>query len=237
MVWQVTSRQVHAARAARGSSRLGWIPRAFTAVALAIAGLALACQSPVPERAEVPSGRAAGQQAFDVVYEVLQHPRCRNCHPVGDRPLQFTEGRAHAMNVQRGADDRGRPGMRCTTCHGKSNLPLEHQPPGVASEWHLAPPEMVFEGLSKRELAEMLLDPARSHMSQNELIEHVEHDALVLWGWDPGPGREPVPIPHAEFVAAFRTWVAADTPLPNEQPVAQGLGAAPEPNSSQETTR
>ena len=219
MVWHSMSRQAQGAHVDSGLRGLAWIPRAVTAGALAVAGVALACQSPDPTVAEGHSIRMAGQRAFDVVYEVLQHPRCRNCHPVGDRPLQFAEGRAHAMNVQRGADDRGRPGMRCTTCHGKGNLQLEHQPPGVATEWHLAPSEMIFEGLSKRELAEMLLDPERSHMSKNELIKHVEHDALVLWGWDPGPGREPVPIPHAQFVAAFRTWVEADTPLPDEEPI------------------
>jgi hypothetical protein len=107
--------------------------------------------------------------------------------------------------------------MRCVTCHGRANLDAPHLPPGVSAEWHLAPREMVFEGLSKRELAGMLLDPKRSHMTQTMLLAHVSRDPFVLWGWDPGPGRTPVPIPHAEFVAAFRTWIESGAPVPEEQ--------------------
>ena len=151
--------------------------------------------------------------AFDVVYDVLQHPRCLNCHPAGDRPLQSDDGRPHAMNVVRGPDDRGVSGMRCNSCHGNENADLPNLPPGV-SGWRLAPREMVFEGLSKAELAELLLDPERSHMSLQELHDHLAHDPLVLWGWDPGPGRTPVPVAHADFVAAFETWTEAGAPMP-----------------------
>ncbi|MEM7227643.1 MAG: hypothetical protein AAF432_02400 [Planctomycetota bacterium] len=160
--------------------------------------------------------RTAALDAFDVVYEVLQHPRCMNCHPAGDRPLQFDNSEHHIMNVQRGDDDAGRPGMRCVTCHGSDNLDAPHLPPGVSTVWKMAPREMVFEGLSKRELSEMLLDPARSHMTTDEMIEHVTHDALVLWGWDPGPGRTPVDVPHEDFVDAFTRWVEAGAPVPGE---------------------
>jgi hypothetical protein len=75
---------------------------------------------------------------------------------------------------------------------------------------------MVFEGVSKREMARMLLDPERAHMDRDALIEHVSADALVLWGWDPGPGREPAPVAHAEFVEAFTTWIDAGAPIPDE---------------------
>jgi hypothetical protein len=46
------------------------------------------------------------------------------------------------------------------------------------------------------------------------LLEHVDHDALVLWGWNPGQGRAPVPIAHADFVAAFKRWVDTGAPCP-----------------------
>lgn len=154
--------------------------------------------------------------ALDVVYEVLQHPRCLNCHPAGDRPLQYDAGRPHGMNVVRGPDDGGVAGMRCVGCHGDANAPLPHMPPGVSTGWRLAPREMVFEGLSKRELAEVLLDPERSHMTPDELLHHIAHDPLVLWGWEPGPGREPVPVAHADFVAAFTTWIEAGAPASAE---------------------
>ncbi len=172
-----------------------------------------------PEAEAAPDGAAAmtALESFEVVYGVLQHPRCMNCHPGGDRPLQHDDHQPHAMNVQRGPDDRGRFAMRCDACHGTGNLPGANMPPGVSTGWHLAPREMVFEGLSRHELAKMLMDPERSHMSSDELIEHVTSDPLVLWGWDPGDGREPVPTPHAEFAAAFRTWIAAGAPAPPEE--------------------
>jgi hypothetical protein len=36
----------------------------------------------------------------------------------------------------------------------------------------------------------------------------------VQWGWNPGKGREPVPIPHAEFVSLLKEWVALDGACP-----------------------
>lgn len=172
--------------------------------------------APNPAADLSPAALAKAHAAFDRVYEVLQHPRCLNCHPAGERPLQGDAGHEHVMNVVRGPDDRGMAGMRCNSCHGPSNSTVPHLPPGVATGWRLAPREMVFEGLSRAQLAAQLLDPERTHMDTEQLLEHVAHDPLVLWGWDPGPGREPVSVPHEEFVAAFRTWVTAGAPVPEE---------------------
>ncbi|HVG94918.1 MAG TPA: hypothetical protein VND21_10760, partial [Planctomycetota bacterium] len=91
-----------------------------------------------------------------------------------------------------------------------------HMPPG-APNWHLPPPnmKMVFHNASPAAIARSLKDPAATNGKDLEaLIEHVAHDELVLWGWDPGVGRAPVPIPHADFVAAFKAWVAAGAPVP-----------------------
>ena len=90
---------------------------------------------------------------FETVRAVLQSPRCQNCHPAIDRPLQGDLSLAHTMNVQRGPDGHGVPGAHCATCHGKANPPDSygaHQPPGVATDWHLPPPDMkmVFVGRS-----------------------------------------------------------------------------------------
>jgi isoquinoline 1-oxidoreductase beta subunit len=163
--------------------------------------------------------RAAALAAFEVVRGVLQHPRCQNCHPRGNAPLQFDAGTPHAQFVVRGEDGKGAVGMRCDACHGTSNPPPSygpHAPPG-APGWHLPPPEtpMVFVGRSSAELASSLADPKQNGgKSLEELLEHVSHDGLVLWGWSPGGDRAPVPTPHAEFVAAFRTWVEAGAPTP-----------------------
>ena len=48
-----------------------------------------------PEEQEVsPEEVQQGISAFQDVYEVLQHPRCLNCHPSGDAPLQ-TDASTH----------------------------------------------------------------------------------------------------------------------------------------------
>jgi hypothetical protein len=87
-------------------------------------------------------------------------------------------------------------------------------PPG-APNWRLPPPErkMVFIGLSSGELCRGLKDVRANHgMSLDALLRHVREDKLVLWGWNPGAGRNPVSVPHEEFVARFRQWVAAGAP-------------------------
>ena len=90
-------------------------------------------------------------------------------------------------------------------------------PPGVSKGWHLPPADMkmVFVGLGSRELCEQLKDPNRNGGKDlAALVEHVSSDPIVLWGWDPGFGRKPVPIPHAEFVTAFKAWATAGAPCP-----------------------
>jgi len=158
--------------------------------------------------------------AWESVRTVLQSPRCQNCHPPGDTPLQGDESRVHDQLVQRGPDGHGLPGEQCSTCHGKANLPDSYgprQPPGVSTEWHLPPPDMkmVFVGLSSRALCEQLKDPTRNgHKDLTGLVKHVSTDPLVLWGWTPGFGRKPVSTPHADFVAAVQRWTAAGAPCP-----------------------
>jgi hypothetical protein len=46
------------------------------------------------------------------------------------------------------------------------------------------------------------------------MLAHVTDDLLVLWGWDPGVGRAPVSVPHADFVGAFKAWMDGGAPCP-----------------------
>jgi hypothetical protein len=72
---------------------------------------------------------------------------------------------------------------------------------------------MVFINLSSGELCRHLKDKEENHsMSLEALLRHVSSDKLVLWGWSPGVGRGPVSVPHDEFVAKFKTWIAAAAP-------------------------
>ncbi|MEX0880820.1 MAG: hypothetical protein WEB59_09785 [Thermoanaerobaculia bacterium] len=160
-----------------------------------------------------------GIAAFETVRAVLQHPRCQNCHIPGDAPLQFDAGLPHMQNVLRGRDGKGARGLACATCHATANPPASYganMPPG-APNWHLPPADqkMVFIGLSAGELCRVVRDPKKNGGKDfAALTDHVAHDKLVLWGWEPGVGRAPVSVPHAEFDAKFKTWVDAGAPCP-----------------------
>ena len=163
--------------------------------------------------------RAAALAAFGTVRQVLQHPRCQNCHIPGDAPLQFDAGVTHAQYVKRGPQGAGAPGLPCSTCHSTSNPPASygpHAPPG-APNWRLPAPEhkMVFIGLPAGDLCATIKDPGRNGgRDMAALIEHVSHDKLVLWGWDPGEGRTKPPLSHAEFAEKIRTWIEKGAPSP-----------------------
>jgi hypothetical protein len=152
-----------------------------------------------------------GKDAFVQVASVLQSPRCRNCHPAGDRPLQTDAGRPHRMNVSRRSVADG---LTCSTCHQPRNT--EGGPPG-APRWGLPPQDtpMVFEGKSLTELCRQLDDPAQTRgRDLAALLAHVSSDPLVLWAWKPGGHRTTPPLSHDDFVAAFRIWVDAGGPCP-----------------------
>ncbi len=165
--------------------------------AVALAALLPGCShGPAPAATAAASTTAASPvAAFETVRLVLQDPRCQNCHPAADRPLQGDDSRVHTMNVVRGPDGHGTPGAQCVNCHGKANPPESygaHQPPGVSSDWHLPPPDMkmTFVGRSSRELCEQLKDPARNGNANAPRAAQAREQrparALGL-----GPGRRP----------------------------------------------
>lgn len=150
----------------------------------------------------------ASVKAFEKVYTVLMSPRCMNCHPSGDVPLQGDDSHLHEMLPQRGKEGKGVFAMKCGNCHQPANSPGLHAPPGNP-EWHLPPADMrmVFEGKSAAELAKQLVDPKQNgNKSMKDLIAHAD-DGLVLWGWNPGEGRSLPPLSHAEFKKAWISWI------------------------------
>jgi hypothetical protein len=195
---------------------------AFAGLAATVAA-ALSCShpgGPAPSSTEAAATPPRGAAAFETVRAVLQSPRCVNCHPAGDAPLQGDDSHVHRQNVHRGEHGIGVPGLACEACHGQANPPPSygpHAPPGVSTVWRLPPADMkmVFQGKSAGELCEQLKDPQRNGgKSMAALVEHVSADPIVLWGWSPGYGREPVPIAHADFVSAFKAWAGAGAPCP-----------------------
>ncbi len=172
-----------------------------------------------PPPAPPPPTAAEGLLAFETVRGVLQSPRCQNCHPAGDAPLQGEDGHPHVMNVQRGPDGRGRVGETCTTCHGPANPPSnygQHIPPGAADAWRMPGPEqkLVFAGVAAGELCRRLIDPAQNGGKDLAALRAHLDTPLVTWGWDPGFGRTPVATPFPQFVSAWETWARAGTPCP-----------------------
>jgi hypothetical protein len=158
---------------------------------------------------------ATAQQAhpFTPIQQVLQHPRCMNCHPSGDAPLQTDQSRPHKQNIKRAFNQLG---GHCTTCHQEETMPGEHMPPG-APHWNMpaAATPMVFQGKSATQLCEDLKDPAQNgNRSLSDLEHHMGHDPLVLWAFNPGQNRTPPPLTLQQFGAAVHDWVSQGGPCP-----------------------
>jgi mono/diheme cytochrome c family protein len=155
---------------------------------------------------------------FTEMGKVLTHPRCVNCHPAGDSPLQRA-GEPHQPPVERGPAGFGVTAMRCMTCHGAENVAFyteEGSIPGHAP-WQLAPIEMAWEGKSLAEICRQIQDPERNGgKTLAELVEHNAHDGLVGWGWEPGEGREPAPGSQMTFGELTAAWVATGARCPGE---------------------
>ncbi|MES2648173.1 MAG: hypothetical protein V4717_14955 [Bacteroidota bacterium] len=156
-------------------------------------------------------------QAFASVYKVLMSPRCMNCHPAGDVPLQGDDSHIHTMLPKRGKDGKGLYALKCTNCHQPANAPGIHTPPGNP-KWALPPADMkmVFQGRTARQLAMQIMDYNRNgHKNKAQLLEHAS-DTLVKAGWQMGEGRKPPPLSYPEFVAAWNKWIEKGGYAPNK---------------------
>ncbi len=146
--------------------------------------------------------------AFMEVYKVLMSPRCMNCHPSGDVPLQGDDSQLHNSLPKRGKDGKGIYAMKCSNCHQSTNLEGLHKPPGHPN-WHLPPAnmKMVFQGRTPSQLAKQLVNPkTNGNKSLQQLIKHAD-DGLVKAGWNPGEGRTVPPMSHEAFKKAWITWI------------------------------
>ena len=159
-------------------------------------------------------------EPFDIVMEVLTHKRCVNCHPAGDTPLQGEDSHLHNFGIVRGEDDHGLAGYTCNTCHQDENNNYSGVP--GAPHWAVAPREMAWEGKTRVEIAQQMMDPKRNGgRSHKEVEEHLTEHELVLWAWDPGVDaegieREKPPIPKDQYIAAVKEWIENGAVIPNE---------------------
>lgn len=148
-------------------------------------------------------------KAFQEVYKVLMSPRCMNCHPAGDVPLQGDDSHLHAMLPQRGKDGKGVFAMKCANCHQPTNLDGLGKPPGHP-DWHLPPADMkmIFQGRSPRQLALQLVDPKMNgNKTLKQLMAHAD-DGLVMAGWTPADGVSVPPLSHEQFKKSWITWIS-----------------------------
>jgi Cytochrome c554 and c-prime len=148
---------------------------------------------------------------FAEATKVLTHPRCLNCHPAGDRPTQANDIHSHEPFVLRD--------VPCVTCHTDRNFTLQERAsyqsiPGHP-RWLMAPIEMAWQGKSMGEICQQLKDRDRNGGRDLALLhEHLAHDDLVGWGWEPGAGREPAPGSQALLGELIQAWIDSGAQCP-----------------------
>jgi hypothetical protein len=193
------------------SNKKSWIASLIGFAAALMFVAALSARAP-----QATANKEGDGSLFSALVPVLRHPRCLNCHSTGDFPRQGDDGHPHAMNVRRGQDGHGVTAEKCSTCHQENNLAGLHMPPG-APNWHLpsAATPMIWQGRSDGQICKQIKDPAQNGgRSMDQIVEHMMEDKLVMWAWNPGEGRNPVPMSHDEFSAKVKAWAAAGAPCP-----------------------
>ena len=159
---------------------------------------------------------AESKAAFLQAYRVFMSPRCMNCHPSGDVPLQGDDSHLHSQGVKRGPDGKGLYALKCKNCHQDNNLEDDHLPPGSPS-WSLPPShhKMVFQGKSPHELALHFKDNRFTGFKNfaKDMLHHVESEPLVLHSWTYGT---PPPLSHEVFVSKVKEWIQKGAVVPDK---------------------
>lgn len=197
-----------------------------TLVSIALAGSAFAEGETIVIEPPVEGSvsREDGLAAWDRVFEVASHPRCANCH-VGesDRPMwsgpSYGKTRPHGMNIRAGDSRIGAEFVTCATCHAQRATlnDMPHAAPQVSADWQLAPVEADWFGKSSQDICSQLRDPERNGgRSFVELAQHLDHDVILHWAWNPGGGREPAPYTLQAHVNDVLAWGAAGAPCADD---------------------
>jgi hypothetical protein len=162
--------------------------------------------------ANITDEQARSRALFSEVAKVLTNPRCINCHPADDRPTQGNDMHPHLPPVYRAVGT-------CQTCHTQENYRL-HEGASYQSipghpRWDMAPLSMAWQGKSQSEICQQLRDPNRNGGRNLELLfDHVAHDDLVAWAWQPGEGRQSAPGSQRELGDLVRAWIDTGAACP-----------------------
>ncbi|MDG2308582.1 MAG: hypothetical protein P8R42_28715 [Candidatus Binatia bacterium] len=143
-------------------------------------------------------------QACDVIGDVVDSPRCRNCHASITEVTRYDTMQNHGLS----------PGETCSNCHNPNGgntpwpgqgEPVWHQPTDAGMQW---------TGLSTGEVISRMADEnTNGDRSLNQIASHVVMDHLVLWAFDPAGGNgntgDRTPAPYADsYSQAFLVWAA-----------------------------
>ena len=177
---------------------------------------------PVASFAGIADRAERSRALFNEIGKVVTHPRCLNCHPVGDHPLQGTDHHEHQPPVPRGESNDGIAGLTCQACHSEHNFTLVGVGAGASyrsipgnPRWALAPKEFAWEGKSLGEICRQIKDEKRNGGRSLALLqEHFARDDLVAWGWAPGEGREPAPGTQQQLGALVQAWIDSGAACP-----------------------
>ena len=172
--------------------------------------------------------QADGLAAWGRIFEVASHPRCANCHTgASDRPMwsgpSFGRTRVHGMNIRAGESRIGAEYIPCATCHTTKDADWEnanvipHAAPRVAMDWRLAPVEAHWFGQNSEQICARLRDPERNgDRDMIGLAQHLDHDLILHWAWNPGGGRAPAPYSLQEHIDDILVWGVAGMPCPQD---------------------
>jgi hypothetical protein len=158
---------------------------------------------------------------FTKIMDVLTHPRCMNCHPSDNIPKQGLDSHPHYFGMEGGKKNHGFEATKCSTCHQKENNNFSGVP--GAPHWGLAPQSMAWQGLTRQEIAEVILNPAKNGgKNHKSIIKHLTEDDLVLWAWNPGVNasgikREKPSVTEKEFKKAVKQWFADGAIIPENE--------------------
>jgi hypothetical protein len=158
----------------------------------------------IPDRAE------RSRAIFAEIGRLINHPRCMNCHPAGEHPLQGADHHEHKPRVFRSDGDH--MATNCAECHTEQNVTL-HEAAGYQSipgnpRWGVAPLSMTWQNKSLGEICRQLKDVDRNGGRSLALLqEHVAKDDLVGWAWNPGAGREPAPGSQEDAGKLVQAWI------------------------------
>jgi hypothetical protein len=167
---------------------------------------------------QIPNQLERSRAIFREIGKLIENPRCMNCHPVGDHPLQDDGRREHMPPVWR--VETGHLATNCFGCQTETNV-TRHEAASYKSipgnpRWDIAPLSMAWEGKSLGDILLQLKDV--SHNGGRDLAmlqEHIARDELVGWAWHPGEGREPAPGDQQTAGQLVRAWIESGAQCPD----------------------